>query len=73
VLASHGLHPRRAIDVNDCRHLVQPFRGDALGKQHEWRVFVALEYLIGAFGENDRGEGPERLPVLDPRIEHVFH
>ena len=44
-----------------------------LRHQHERRVLVALEDFVGALRHHDRRERPERLPVLDPLVQHVLH
>ena len=41
--------------------------------EHEGIGIVLIEVVCDRLGENRRGEGPERLAVLDPGIENVLH
>ena len=70
---AHGLHPRGAVDMHDARNPVAPFGPHGLGNQHERRVLLAFENVFHPFGQHDRRERPERLPVLDAAVEDVLH
>src|SRR5262249_60332058 len=52
---------------------VAPFRANAPGEQHERRIPLTLENLVGSLGKDDRCEWPEGLPVLHPHVDLVFH
>src|ERR1700704_3180282 len=67
------LHASCAVNVDYGRNFVSPFRADALGDQHERRVFIALENFVGPLGKNDWRKRPECLPMLDPHIQFIFH
>jgi len=73
VIAPHGLYPCRAIDMNDGRNLVFPFRHDTFGEQHERGLFLPFENFGRSLGKHDRGERTERLSVLHPGVEEVLH
>ena len=59
--------------MDNGRNLVAPLGADALGDQHERRVLLALEYLLGAFCQHNRRERPKCLAMLDALVQNILH
>jgi hypothetical protein len=72
-LFADGLHAGGSVDMDDRRNSVAPFGADIFCDQHERRILLALEYLFCPFGQYDRRERPECLPVLDPLVQDILH
>jgi hypothetical protein len=64
-----GLHAGGPVDMYDGGDLAGLAGECWRGEEHERGGHVEVEPLAGVAGEDGGGEGPERLPVLDPRVQ----
>jgi len=73
LLGADALQTAGVIDVIHGAESLALLRPDFLDVQHEGRGMIMLEILVLLVRENRRREGTKPLPMLDARVENVFH
>src|SRR5580765_7971827 len=65
------LHASGSVDMGNRRKL--KWRDNRASLQHERRWMVKVKVFARAVSEHRRSEGPERLALLDCRVDPIAH